>query len=67
MGLFFSVPEKKSVSEKCIPEKKFTLNYCTGKKIYSQIVYRKRKWLSNIGTQKIVIFLHFCYEKELPE
>ena len=30
------LPEKKSVSEKCIPEKKITLKYCTGKEFGSQ-------------------------------
>ena len=56
MGLLFSVPEKKSVSEKCILEKKFTLKYCIGKEIYSQIFYRKRKWLTNIGIQTNCVF-----------
>ena len=47
--------------EKCIWKLRTGKEKCiwkvhTGKEIYSQILYRKRKWLSNIGTQKNCVF-----------
>ena len=49
MGLFFSVPEKKSVSEKCIPEKKFTLKYCT----------------ENLGKSRFLFFYDISEKKDI--